>query len=141
MLWRSMWELLHLVFLLVYEMQQQLFSSRQFRESRQNKNVDRWNVSCCWGSYWQKQPLQMLYNVFSNISQKFKEEHLCWSLLFMKSKLAALLKGDSSTYFFSVNFVKFSRTSYLKNTSRQRLLCELYFYKIFKGLFRDDYWC
>ena len=74
----------------------------------------------------QNQPPEVFYKkgVLENFA-KFTGKHLCQSLCFKKAAglmPATLLKRDSGTEFFPVNFVKFSRTAILQNSSERLLL-------------------
>ena len=74
----------------------------------------------------QKQPPGVFYkkDVLKNFS-KFTGKHLCWSLFFNKDaglRPATLLKNRFQQRCFPVNFVKFLRTPFLKNTSWRLLL-------------------
>ena len=63
--------------------------------------------------------------VFLKNFTKFSGKHLCWSLFFNKvsgMRPATLLKKRLQQSCFPVNFVKFLRTPFLQNTSRQLLL-------------------
>ena len=74
----------------------------------------------------QKYPLEMFCKKsFLEILQIVQESTLYWSLLLIKSltlRPATLLKRDCSTFFFSVNFSKFSRALILKNICERLLL-------------------
>ena len=74
----------------------------------------------------QKYPLEMFCKKsFLEILQIVQESALYWSLLLIKSltlRPVTLLKRDCSTFFFSVNFSKFSRALILKNICERLLL-------------------
>ena len=66
-----------------------------------------------------------LKKVFLKNFTKFSGRHLCWSLFFNKvsgMRSTTLLKERLQQRCFPVNFVKFLRTPFLQNTSRQLLL-------------------
>ena len=66
-----------------------------------------------------------LKKVFLKNFIKFSGKHLCWSLFFNKvsgMRPATLFKKRLQQRCFPVNFVKFLRTPFLQNTSRQLLL-------------------
>ena len=68
-------------------------------------------------------------NEFLRNFPKFKGKHLCWSLFFNKDsglRSATLLNKRPQQRCFPVNFVKFSRTPFLQNTSRRILLFLIY---------------
>ena len=69
----------------------------------------------------QKQPAEVfLKKEFLKNFTKFKGKHLYWSLFFNKDsglRPATLLKKRLQQRYFPVNFVKFSRTPFLQNTS------------------------
>ena len=77
-------------------------------------------------SFAQKQPPEVFFKKeFLKNFTKFKGKHLCWSFFFNKHlglSPAILLKKRLQQKCFSVNFVKFSRTPFLKNSSRRLLL-------------------
>ena len=85
---------------------------------------------------WQKIPFVQkpsevfLKKKFLKNFTKFKGKHLCWSLFFKKDsglRPATLLKKRLQQRYFPVNFVKFSRTPFLQNTSRRPFVIYLSF--------------
>ena len=66
-----------------------------------------------------------LKKVFLKNFTKFSAKHLCWSVFFNKvsgMRPATLSEKRLQQRCFPVNFVKFLRTPFLQNTSRQLLL-------------------
>ena len=116
-LWRSMGELLHLVFLLSGGKTTVIcFLFRQLC------------VLCCWSSYGQKQPLQMFckIGVFKNVGKTCRKTSVLNPHL-KEVNLYNIIKNGLQHMCFRVNFEKFIRTHFLKNTFRWPFLCRLYF--------------
>ena len=78
----------------------------------------------------QKQPSEVfLKKKFSKLFSKLKGKHLCCSLFFDKNtglRPATLIRKRLQQRCFAVNFVNFSRTPFLQNTSRWLLLFVIY---------------
>ena len=107
-------------------------------ESRGQTEMHEGSKYCC--HFFQKQPPEMFYKkgVLRNLA-KFTGEHLCQSLLFNKVaglRLATLLKKRLWHRCFPVNFVKFSGTPSLQNTSGRLLVSFTFLISIFQVLFQ-----
>ena len=110
-------------------MQQQYFLFKQLCKSCQNTNKLE-KCFYCWGSYGKKQPLQIFYRIvvlkdFAKIRRKTSvlKSPCVKAYNFIKKRLRDMC--------FPVNFAKFSRIHFLKNTSRRLLLCRTYFFFFF----------
>ena len=79
-----------------------------------------------------KQPLQIFYEI--GVLKKFAKTHRKTSVLkspFNKVKAYNFIRMEPQYMYFPVSFAKFLKIPFLKNTSRQLLLCGPYFQEIF----------